>query len=214
MLSMGQTLERSAKLSKDQKAILRSLVCKAFSSEEESARREMVAVVASDITETLAPNLSALRETFHSELCAFLQSASDIWVSLQRSCEWITATVDFRHSPEHWAPVSGLTESAIPVAPLFPQIIAGNDDPLFGGLAVWSNDPVFNARDEASPPKAVDRKPSTHDSAPNGPKTGARPETANSSHSERTPLGIRGTSRRLKLSDVGGRSCNGIVRPS
>ncbi|KAF9882710.1 hypothetical protein FE257_005505 [Aspergillus nanangensis] len=209
ILSMGQSLQRSVALSQEQRAVLRSLLYKAFASEEGIARREIVTMIASDITDSLAPNLST-RETFHTELCAFLESANKVWMTLHASSDWVVATTDVGHSPESWSPARGSTESAFPVVSLFPQIICGNNKLLLGGLAVWSNDPVFKATDEAAT-RPVERKPSIPLSPSNIPTAVARRED---SVSDKPPSSVRSAPRRIPKMPELGRPCSGMARPS
>ncbi|PKY03213.1 hypothetical protein P168DRAFT_291348 [Aspergillus campestris IBT 28561] len=145
-MSMGASIERADTVEPAQKAILRTLLLKAFGQEEEDARRHIIKTFVSDITEEFLPNSQEQDvEDFRKELRSLLTSATSLWSELQRGPCWITATSRTSVHTESWRPrqyAGGPAKAQSPSHPLvalFPHIIShGAEAPLYAGSALWT----------------------------------------------------------------------------
>lgn len=145
-MSMGESIERADTIEPTQKAILRTLLLKAFAQEEENARRNNIKTLVTDITKQVSPFLHAQnKEDFQKELRSLLKSAISLWDGLQRGSCWITATSLTSVHPESWRSrqyTGGPAKAQSPSHPckvLFPHIIKyGDEAPLYAGSVLWT----------------------------------------------------------------------------
>ncbi|RDH35091.1 hypothetical protein BDQ94DRAFT_168766 [Aspergillus welwitschiae] len=159
-MDMGDALQRTGSEPR-QKAILRSLLFKAFHAEEERQQKEKIKSVTSDLVLGLKEMLSPDgNNAFKEELTSYLESAADIWTQVKKGSDWVTASSNWHIHPQAWKIIRGESNKAVavqePVNPemvIFPQIyIDGNDSKYYSG-SLWASDsgPVEEKRNAQSP---------------------------------------------------------------
>lgn len=144
-ISMGEAIQRSNDIQPQQKAILRSLFFKAFSTEEKRLQNDIAGFVSIDVLEELEPLLSRQEVgAFQEELKDFLLSAVRLWDTVRRCSQWIISTYSSSMFCDSWR-FHGNTDPATttpgPAAMvLFPHIFCeGSEKPLYPGL-LWVKD--------------------------------------------------------------------------
>ncbi|GLA15147.1 hypothetical protein AnigIFM62618_001635 [Aspergillus niger] len=161
-IDMGDALQRTGSEPR-QKAILRSLLFKAFHAEEERQQKEKIKSVTAELVLGLEGMLSPEgNNAFQKELMTYLESAADVWNQVKRGSDWVTASLSWHNNFQAWKKVRGESSNIAvgqvlaPGSPwfvVFPHIsIEGNDSMSYPG-SLWSFDsgPVEEKRTAQSP---------------------------------------------------------------
>ncbi|KAE8412071.1 hypothetical protein BDV36DRAFT_305205 [Aspergillus pseudocaelatus] len=135
-------LDQCDQITSQEKALLRALLVKAFSSDEQRQVEENIENVISEVVDLVEPLLETNCIEFKEEFRRFLQDAADLWGKVQRSSKWVTTVSHVPQSAEVWRSTKGKDTDLpeYPVLVLFPHFITPEEpSPLHVGTMMWGD---------------------------------------------------------------------------
>ncbi|KAE8135571.1 hypothetical protein BDV38DRAFT_294590 [Aspergillus pseudotamarii] len=138
----SDALDQCDQITSQEKALLRALLVKAFSSDERRQVEENIENVVSEVVNLVEPLLETECIEFKEDLRRFLQDAASLWSKVQRSSKWVTTVTNVPRSAEVWRSNKGKDTDLpeYPILVLFPHFITpGEPSPLHMGTMTWGD---------------------------------------------------------------------------